>query len=154
MSDAEPRSTEQSATTVSRRMRPGDANPGGSVFGGVTLAQCDEAAGMAASRHARSMVVTAALDAMEFREPVRIGDVLTCKASVNAVFGSSMEVGVRVEAEDTQTGDVRHTNTAYFVMVALDDDGRPQDVPDVDPHDETSVRRHREAQERHEARKG
>ena len=144
----------ESSTVVLRRMHPQTANPGGTVFGGIILAQCDEAAGMAAGRHARSMVATAALDAMEFREPVHIGDVLTCKASVNAVFGSSMEVGVQVEAEDTLTGDVRHTNTAYFVMVALGEDGRPQDVADVEPRDETSARRHREAHERHAARKG
>ena len=148
----EPNAAQQSATIVSRRMHPSAANPGGTVFGGIILAQCDEAAGMAAGRHARSMVATAAIDAVRFREPVRIGDVLTCKAEVNAAFGSSMEVGVRVEAEDTLTGDVRHTNTAYFVMVALDEEGKPTDVPAVEPADEDGERRHREAQERHEAR--
>lgn len=138
---------------VSRRMLPSHANPAGTVFGGEMLAQCDEAAGIAASRHARARVATAKIDAMEFLEPAQIGDVLTCKAAVNAVFGSSMEVGVRVEAENTLTGDVRHTNSAYFVMVALDEDGKPCDVPEIEPSGEDAQRRHREATERQEARK-
>jgi len=138
---------------VSRRMLPSHANPAGTVFGGEMLAQCDEAAGIAASRHARARVATAKVDAMEFLEPALIGDVLTCKAQVNAVFGSSMEVGVRVEAENTLTGDVRHTNSAYFVMVALDEDGKPFDVDDVQPSGAEAERRHREAHERQRARK-
>lgn len=137
---------------VSRRMLPSHANPAGTVFGGEMLAQCDEAAGIAASRHARARVATAMVDAMEFLEPAMIGDVLTCRAAVNAVFGSSMEVGIRVEAENTLTGDVRHTNSAYFVMVALDEDGKPFDVDDVEPSDEEARRRHRDAHERQQAR--
>jgi acyl-CoA hydrolase len=143
-----------STAHVSRRMLPGHANPAGTVFGGEILAQCDEAAGIAASRHARARVATAAIDAMEFLAPASIGDVLTCKASVNEVFGSSMEVGVRVEAENTLSGDVQHTNSAYFVMVALDEDGKPCDVPaiEVDAADEDAQRRQREARERQDAR--
>ena len=137
---------------VSRRMLPSDANPAGAVFGGAILAQCDEAAGIAAGRHARRRVVTAAVDAMEFHEPANIGEVLTCKAAVNAAFGSSLEVGVRVEAENVLTGEVRHTNSAYFVMVALDDDGRPTEVDDVEPQDDDARRRHAAAQERQQAR--
>src|SRR5688500_7046425 len=134
-----------SSVEVVRRMLPSHANPAGTVFGGEILAQCDEAAGIAASRHARARVATAKLDAMEFLEPAQIGDVLTCKAAVNAVFGSSMEVGVRVEAENTLTGDVRHTNSAYFVMVALDEDAKPMDVPDLSVSGEDAERRRREA---------
>ena len=141
-------------TLVVRRMLPSHANPSGAVFGGEILKACDEAAGIAAGRHARRRVVTAAVDAMEFVEPARIGEVLTCKATVNAVFGSSMEVGVRVEAEDLLTGDVRHTNSAYFVMVALDDDGSPVDVGDVEPSTDDERRRHAEARERQARRKG
>jgi acyl-CoA hydrolase len=140
-------------TVVVRRMLPSHANPAGAVFGGEILKACDEAAGIAAGRHARRRVVTAAVDAMEFVEPAQIGEVLTCKASVNAVFGSSMEVGVRVEAEDLLTGEVRHTNSAYFVMVALDDEGAPVDVADVSPSTGDERRRHAEARERHERRK-
>ena len=141
-------------TVVVRRMLPSHANPSGAVFGGEILRWCDEAAGIAAGRHARRRVVTAAVDAMEFVEPARIGEVLTCKAAVNATFGSSMEVGVRVEAEDLMTGDLRHTNSAYFVMVALDDDGSPTDVEDVSPATDDERRRHAQANERHEQRKG
>jgi acyl-CoA hydrolase len=135
-------------------MLPSDANPSGNVFGGVILQHCDEAAGIAAGRHARRRVVTAAIDAMEFVAPAKIGEVLTCKAAVNAVFGSSMEVGVRVEAEDLMSGDVRHTNSAYFVMVALDEEGSPvDDVDDVSPSDDDARRRYAKARERHEHRK-
>ena len=142
-----------SATITVSRMHPNSANPAGTVFGGVILAQCDEAAGIAASRHARSRVATAAIDAMDFHEPALIGDVLTCKASVNATFGSSMEVGVRVEPEDTLTGDVRHTNSAYFVMVALDEDGKPVDAPEAQAHSDDERRREAAARERQEARR-
>ena len=152
MPDTKPPS--ESATVVVRRMHPQSANAGGSVFGGVILAQCDEAAGIAASRHARMRVVTAAIDAMEFLEPAEIGEVLTCKASVNAVFGSSMEVGVRVEAEDTLRGEARHTNSAYFVMVALGEDGSPADAPELEPESDDERRRHEAAQERQRARSG
>jgi acyl-CoA hydrolase len=140
-------------TVVVRRMLPSHANPSGAVFGGEILKACDEAAGIAAGRHARRRVVTAAVDAMEFLAPAEIGDVLTCKAAVNAVFGSSMEVGVRVEAEDVMSGEVRHTNSAYFVMVALDDDGKPVDVDDVEPSTEDERRRHAEARERNDRRR-
>ncbi len=139
---------------VARRMRPPDSNAGGAVFGGVILAQCDEAAGIAAMRWCRQRVVTAAVDAVEFLAPGNIGDVLTCQARVNAVFGSSMEVGVRVTAEDAMSGEVRHTNSAYFVMVALGEDGKPDsDIPSELPlADEDARRRHAAAQERHAAR--
>ncbi len=140
-------------TLVVRRMLPSHANPSGAVFGGEILKACDEAAGIAAGRHARRRVVTAAVDAMEFLAPAEIGEVLTCKAAVNAVFGSSMEVGVRVEAEDIMSGEVRHTNSAYFVMVALDDEGSPVDVEDVTPASDDERRRHAEAHERHERRR-
>ena len=141
-------------TVVVRRMLPSHANPSGAVFGGEILKACDEAAGIAAGRHARRRVVTAAVDAMEFLAPAQIGEVLTCKAAVNAAFGTSMEVGVRVEAEDLLTGDVRHTNSAYFVMVALDDDGDPVDVEDVEPSTDDEKRRHAEAHERQQRRSG
>ena len=143
----------ESSTVVSRRMHPQTANPGGNVFGGEILAQCDEAAGIAASRHARMRVATAAIDAMQFLAPAHIGEVLTCKASVNATFGTSLEVGVRVEAEDPMTGEARHTNSAYFVMVGLDEDGTPAEVPEVAPQTEDERRRHGAAQERQAARK-
>ncbi len=142
-----------SATAVvARRMLPSDANPAGNVFGGRILALCDEAAGIAAMRHCRGRVVTAAVDAVRFLAPSRIGELVTAKASVNAAFGSSMEVGIRVEAEDLMTGEVRHAVSAYVVMVALGEDGSPVGVPGVVAGTEEERRREREARERQSAR--
>ena len=102
-----------------------DANSAGFVHGGIVMKLCDEAAGIAAVKHCRTRIVTAAIDRMTFRHPVHVGELLTCRASVNAVWRTSMEVGVRVEAENPRTGEVRHTSTAYLTMVAVDDEGRP-----------------------------
>ena len=86
---------------------------------------CDEAAGIAAVKHSRCRVVTAAIDRMTFLHPVYVGQLLTCRASVNAAWHTSMEVGVRVESENPRTGEVMHTSTAYLTMVAVGDDGQP-----------------------------
>ena len=123
-----------------------DANSAGYVHGGVVLRYCDEVAGLAATRHSGCRVVTAAMDRMTFNEPVHVGEVVTFKATVNAAWRTSMEVGVRVEAEDPRSGAIRHTNTAYLTMVALDDDGRPAPVPAIERTDDTEARREREAQ--------
>ena len=109
---------------------------------------CDEVAGLAAIRHSRCRVVTAGMDRMTFNEPIHIGELVTFKASVNAAWRTSMEVGVRVEAENPRTGVVRHTNTAYLTMVALDEDGRPAEVPPLAPSAPDEQRREREAQTR------
>ena len=90
---------------------------------------CDEAAGIAAVKHCRRRVVTAAIDRMAFLHPVHVGQLLTCKATVNAVWRTSMEVGVRVEAENPMTGEVRHTSTAYLTMVVVDEHGEPTEAP-------------------------
>ena len=127
-------------------MGVGDANSAGYVHGGVVLRLCDEAAGLAATRHSGRRIVTAAMDRVTFNEPVHVGEVVTFKATVNAAWRTSMEVGVRVEAEDPRSGDVRHTNTAYVSMVALDDDGRTAPVPAIECTDRTEERREREAQ--------
>ena len=123
-----------------------DANAAGYVHGGVVLRLCDEAAGLAATRHSGRRVVTAAMDRVTFNEPVHVGEVVTFKATVNAAWRTSMEIGVRVEAESPRTRTVRHTNTAYVTMVALDDDGRPSPVPTLECTDATEERREREAQ--------
>jgi acyl-CoA hydrolase len=123
-----------------------DANSAGFVHGGIVMKLCDEAAGIAAVKHSRLRIVTAAIDRMTFLHPVHVGQLLTCKASVNAVWRSSMEVGVRVEAENPLTGEVRHTSTAYLTMVALDDDGRPTRVPPLSAESEDEQRRMREAE--------
>jgi acyl-CoA hydrolase len=122
-----------------------DANSAGFVHGGIVMKMCDEAAGIAAVKHSRCRVVTAAIDRMTFMHPVPVGQLLACRATVNAVWRTSMEVGVRVEAENPRTGDVRHTSTAYLTMVAIDDDGRPTGVPPLAVESADEQRRQREA---------
>jgi acyl-CoA hydrolase len=129
-----------------------DANVAGNVHGGLILRLCDEVAGIAAVRHSGARVVTAALDRMTFLHPVYVGNLVTVKATVNAAWRSSMEVGVRVEAENVRTGEVTHTSTAYLTMVAMDEDGRPSTVPPVEPETADEQRRAREAQLRRDNR--
>src|SRR5918911_2199777 len=115
----EPRSVSESRSVLAQMMGPADANPAGFVHGGVVIKLCDEAAATAAVRHARERVVTAAVDRMTFRAPVHVGDVLTLRSSVNAVWRTSMEVGVRVHSENPLSGEVRHTNSVYVTLVAV-----------------------------------
>jgi acyl-CoA hydrolase len=122
-----------------------DANMAGNVHGGTILKLADEAAGLAAVKHSRQRVVTAGVDRVNFLYPIRIAELVTFSASVNAVWHTSMEVGVRVDAENPLTGEVRHTNTAYFTMVALDAAGRPAAIPALIATDATEERRMREA---------
>ncbi len=121
--DAKPAS--DSRSQLVRWMGVLDANTAGNVHGGTVMKMCDEAAALAAIKHSRGRVVTAAMDRMAFLVPIRVGDLVTLSATVNAAWRTSMEVGVRVEAENPRTGEHRHTNTAYLTMVALDDDGSP-----------------------------
>jgi acyl-CoA hydrolase len=124
----------------------GDANTAGFVHGGVVMRLCDEAAGLAGARHAGRRVVTAGMDRMTFLHPVHVGEVLTCSASINAVWRTSMEVGVRVTSEQLRTREVKHTSTAYLTMVAIDDEGRPTEVPPLRTENEAEERRQREAE--------
>ena len=136
---------EASATLV-KWMGPLDANNAGQVHGGTVLKLCDEAAGLAAIRHARRPAVTAAVDRVTFLHPVHLGEVLTLKASVNAAWHTSMEVGVRVEAENPVTGEQRHTSSAYLTMVAIDEHGKPVPVAPHEADTPDGERREREAQ--------
>lgn len=129
-----------------------DANSAGFVHGGTVMKLCDEVAGLAAIKHSRCRVVTAGVDRMTFLLPVHVGELLTLTATVNAVWRTSMEVGVRVDAENPRSGDSRHTSTAYFTMVAVDDDGRPAEVPPLVTESETERRREAEAQLRRRRR--
>ena len=130
----------------------GDANTAGNVHGGVIMHLCDEVAGIAAVRHSGVRVVTAAMDRMTFLHPVLVGALVTVKATVNAAWRTSMEVGVRVESENVRTGAKTHTSTAYLTMVALDEDGSPTEVPAVRPETADEQRRAREAQLRRDNR--
>jgi acyl-CoA hydrolase len=129
-----------------------DSNSAGNVHGGTIMKLCDEAAGMAAVRHTGLRVVTAAMDRMTFLHPVLVGEVVTMRATVNATWRTSMEVGVRVEKENLRSGVREHTSTAYFTMVALDEEGRPVAIPQVSPETEEEERRAREAQVRRDNR--
>jgi acyl-CoA hydrolase len=129
-----------------------DANAAGDVHGGWILKLLDDAAVIAATRHCRTRVVTAAVDGVRFRQPVNTGEVLSFRATVNAVWRTSMEVGVRVESEDTITGTTRHVLTAYLTMVALDDEGVPVETPRLEVDGPEASRRCREAQLRRDIR--
>jgi acyl-CoA hydrolase len=142
--DAKPAA--ESRSELVKWMGVGDANSGGFVHGGVVMRLCDEVAGIAGIRQSGSRVVTAAMDRMTFLYPVNIGELLICSASVNAVWRTSMEVGVRVEAENPRTGERRHTSTAYLTMVGIDDDGTPVAVPGLIVESEAERRRQREAE--------
>ena len=139
--DMRPKTVRESQVVMARQMMPDDANPWGDVHGGVVMKMVDEAAGSAAIRHARCRVATAAIDYMSFVHPVHVGDFLTVSASVNDVGRTSMEVGVRVEAENMLTGERHHTSSAYVVMVALDDAGNPSTVPPIIPETPDEQRR-------------
>jgi acyl-CoA hydrolase len=129
-----------------------EANLAGHVHGGVIMRAVDNACGLAAVKHCRSRVVTAAMDEMSFIEPVYLGDIVTVKAQVNDVGKTSMEIGARVEAENPLTGERRHVSSAYLVFVALDEEGKPREVPPLDVETPEDERRMREAKIRRQHR--
>ncbi len=143
-----------SQVTLSQQMMPSDANPLGNVHGGYIMKLVDEAGGLAAMRHARRPVVTVTVDSMSFLSPVKVGHLLTLRSSVNWVGRTAIEVGVRVEAENPITGEITHTNSAFAVYVALDDDGRPCPVPPLILETEDEKRRWAEGAMRQERRLG
>lgn len=138
---------------LARTMEAADANVLGNVHGGVVLREVDSAAGVAAARYCGRVAVTAAFDSMAFLSPVHVGDVLTCRAAVTWTGRTSLEVGVRIEAESwSSPGVPRHVGSAYLVFVPLGDDGGPVAVPGLSPVDEVGRRWWREGQLRREAR--
>jgi acyl-CoA hydrolase len=146
------RSPGESCSVLTARMGLRDANPAGDVHGGWIMKLCDDVAVIAATRHARGRVVTLAVDGMLLRDPVRVGEVLTFKATVNAAWRTSMEVGVRVDAEHLHDDCTRHTLTAYFTMVALDESATPCSIPKLLPGTEEESRRMQEANVRRRIR--
>jgi acyl-CoA hydrolase len=144
----DPRAASGSRSELIRWMGIGDANLAGLVHGGTVMKLCDEAAAIAAIRHCGLRVVTAGVDRLTFVEPVHVGELLACSATVNAAWRTSMEVGVRVEAENPHSGERRHTSTAYVTMVALDEQGKPTAVPGVLAQSDDEQRRQREAEVR------
>ena len=154
-SQLEPRPASVSQSTMTELMMPNMANNLGNVFGGVILSLIDRAAAVAAVRHARCPCVTVAIERVEFREPIHLGELVIAKANVNYVGRTSLDVGVRVEAENMVTGQLRHTNSCHLTFVAVDGEGRPKPVPPVVPEsgreqrwfEHARLRRQREAQE-------
>jgi len=124
---------------------PNDTNTLGNLLGGRLMHFIDLTGAMAAYRHSRSYIVTAAMDHIDFIQPVHLGDLVTLRSSVNRAFTSSMEVGVKVWAENTQTGVQRHVASAYLVFVAIDQTGRPVRVPAVLPETPDEQRRYADA---------
>jgi acyl-CoA hydrolase len=150
--DREPLRPGDTVSVLMYRMGVQDANIAGNVHGGWIMKLCDDLAAIAATRLAGGRVVTAAVDEMRFRSPIHVGDVVTLRGTVNATWRTSMEVGVRVEAEDVRSGRVSHTCTAYLTMVALGEDEKPLPLPPLVPDSPEEVRRHREANLRREVR--
>lgn len=138
--------------TMTILMTPDMANFAGNVHGGLILKYLDQVAYTCASRFTRQYMVTASVDQVRFHSPVHIGDLVTLLASVNYTGRSSLEIGIRVETEDVTTGDRRHTNSCYFTMVALDDDGNPCAVRQIAPRTDEELRRWSDALCRRAAR--
>ena len=135
-------------TVISHVMMPYHANPAGNVNGGVIMQLIDDAAFVIATRYARSNVVTASIERIDFHRPVHVGDLLTLKGCLNMTHRSSMEIGVRVISEDMRTGEQRHIASAYLNFVAMDKDLRPTLLPEYKPETEQAKRRFNEAKQR------
>jgi len=146
------RPVSESQVVMNEMVLPNDANMLGNVLGGKVMHLMDMCAAMAAMRHCRQVVVTASVDHLSFHHPVKVGELMILKASVNYADRTSMEVGVRIEAEHPITGEKRHTSSAYLTFVALDDRGYPTPVPKVMPETECEKRRFQEARKRREER--
>ena len=143
----------ESRVEIAQVMFPVDANPAGNVFGGTIMKLIDTAAGIAAHRHCRTNVVTASMDRLDFYQPVFVGELVVVRASINYVGNTSMEVGVRVEAENLTSGEVRHTNSAYLTIVSLDENRKPKPVPHIAPRTKDEKRRFKEGKVRAEYRR-
>ncbi len=148
----EGKSVKESSTTISHVVTPQDANASGNVHGGVIMKLIDTAAGVVSARHSRCNIVTASIDRLDFHNPAFIGELITLKASLNFVGKTSMEIGVRVEAENIRTTETRHIASAYLTFVALDENHQPKMVPPLILEDADEIRRNKEALNRRKIR--
>jgi uncharacterized protein (TIGR00369 family) len=146
------KTVKESIVIMSQIMTPQDVNMAGNVHGGVIMKLIDTAASTVAVRHTRMNAVTASIDRIDFHSPVYVGELVTLKASLNFVGKTSMEIGVRVEAENVITGKVRHTSSAYLSFVSLDKNGKPSLVPPIITKSKDEIRRNNEAKARREVR--
>jgi acyl-CoA hydrolase len=147
-----PRPVRVSQVTFADLAEPHSQNVAGTLFGGVLLGLVDRAAAFCAMKHSGRPVVTKSFDSVEFNEPIYIGELVVALASVNFTGTSSMEIGVKVLAQNPITGEERHTNTCYATFVALDEQGRPTAVPPVLPETDDEQRRFRAGRARREQR--
>jgi acyl-CoA hydrolase len=146
------RHPDESEAVMSELMMPQHANIMGNVFGGVILALVDRVAAVCAIRHARRQCVTVSVDKVDFKEPIHVGELITAYARVNFAGRTSMEVGVRIVAENVLSGEKRHTNSCYVTYVALDDNGQPTAVPPIEPQTEEEKQRYDRAAQRRASR--
>jgi len=128
---------------------PNDTNNLGTVFGGKVMQYMDLCAAMSAYKFARTAVVTASVDRLDFLAPASVGDMLILKSSVNYTHNTSMEIGVRIDAESPLTGELRHTATAYLTFVAIDSNNKPSEIPKIKPATDNEQRRYDRAKKRH-----
>ncbi len=138
----------ESQVEMTEMVLPNDANRLGNLLGGRLMHWIDIAAAIAASRHTNRVCVTASVDELHFLHPIRVGEVVILQASVNRVYKTSLEVGVRVTKEDLLTGQRKHTNTAYLTFVSIDDDGKPVPAPPIRPETKKEKRRYNDAARR------
>jgi len=142
-----------SQVTMHELVLPNDTNNLGNVLGGRVMHLMDICAAMSAYKHARTHVVTASVDEMNFLAPAKKGFILILKSSVNYVANSSMEVGVKIESEDPFSGKIKHTASAYLTFVSLNESGKPTEVPDIIPETDVEIRRYKEGKARTMQRK-
>ena len=142
-----------SQVTMHELVLPNDTNNLGNVLGGRVMHLMDMCAAMSAYKHARTHVVTASVDNMNFLAPAKKGFILILRSSVNYVAKSSMEVGVKIESENPFTGDIKHTASAYLTFVSLNQEGSPTEVPDINPETDVEIRRYKEGKSRTMQRK-
>jgi acyl-CoA hydrolase len=147
-----PRSPRASRVEMTELVLPGDTNQLGTIFGGKVMQWIDIAASVAAMRHSGGNVVTASIDALTFLTPIHLGEVVRLQAQVNFAGTTSMEVGVRVEAEDLRAATLRYTTKAYLTFVAIDAGGKPRPVPPLAAEDDEDRRRAAGAEARRRAR--
>jgi len=148
----EAKKVSESRVEIAQIMYPEHANPAGNVHGGYILKIVDQAAAIAGARHTHQNVVTASVDRMDFISPVFIGNLVFAKASINYTGKTSMEIGVRVEAECLKTGTQTHVGSAYLTFVALDDNDKPAEIPQIITETDEEKRRYEEAKKRRETR--
>lgn len=134
-----------SQTTITELMIPSYANFGGKIHGGILLSMMDKVAYACASKHAGTYCVTVSVDKVEFLQPVEVGELVSLKASVNYVGRTSLMVGIRVESENVKSGEIKHTNSCFFTMVAKGDDNKPMEVPKLILENEEDIKRFIEA---------